>query len=152
MARNSNWRKFLNKFHIYGGLLTAGFLLTFGFSAIQHQHHFKLPQPKRVKHWKKEFKVPQVEDHLEFKLAVRDSLGLYGHAPWWEDYTDSLGVKHFMITRPGKRYWVTVPGDNNVWEVAESRTGFLEVLNAIHPLSAGMQNHGYSPRFLLSPA
>lgn len=38
MASNSKWRKFLNKFHFYGGLLTTGFLIAFGFSALQHQH------------------------------------------------------------------------------------------------------------------
>ena len=150
MSRNSNWRKFLNKFHIYGGLLTTGFLITFGFSALQHQHHFKLPKPDNVKHWEKKFFPPEPDDHHAFKLAVRDSLGLFGHAPWWEDYTDSLGVKHFMISRPGKQYWVTVPLDNYVFKVSESRTSILEVLNAIHPLSAGMQNHVYSPRFLLA--
>ena len=150
MARNSKWRKFLNKFHIYGGLLITGFLIAFGFSALQHQHHFKLPKSDRVKHWEKNFSPPAVEDHHAFKFAVRDSLGLFGHAPWWEDYTDSLGVNHFMISRPGKQYWVTVPLENDVFKVAESRTGFLEVLNAIHPLSAGMQNHGYSPKFLLA--
>ena len=150
MAGNSKWRRFLNTFHIYGGLLTTGFLITFSFSAIQHQHHFILPKSERVKHWSKEFNIPQVKDHLEFKLAVRDSLALFGHAPWWEDYTDSLGVDHFMIARPGKKYWVTVPRDNNIFNVAESRTSILEVLNAMHPLAAGMMNVGEKPPFILA--
>lgn len=149
MNQNPKLRRFLNKFHVYGGLFTAGFLIAFAFSAFYHQHHLKYPKEgSKTVQWEQQLTLPDIPDNLEYKLAVRDSLGLFGHAPWWEDYTDSLGIHHFMISRPGKQYWITVPGEGNVYKVDEVRTGFWNVLFQLHPLSAGMQGHGKGPFFI----
>jgi len=138
------WHNLLEKFHVYGGLSSVGILIIFSFSAYVHQHHPKFAEPKARgdSHWEQEIRMPGIEDHHAYKLAVRDSLGLFGHTPWWEDYTDSLGVWHFMITRPGKQYWVTVPVEGTTYEISETRSGLLSLANQLHPLSAGMQNAG----------
>lgn len=149
MAGNRKWQTFLNKFHVYGGLLSVGFLIAFSISAFYHQHHPKFPKPgDKTTEWEVSFTTPEITDNKEFKQAIRDSLGLFGHTPWWEDYHDSLGVHHFMITRPGKQYWVTVPLENNVYKVREIRTGPWTVLIALHWLAAGMQGVGVRPFFI----
>jgi len=149
IGRNRKWRNFLSKFHVYGGLLTAGFLILFAISAFYHQHHLKFPKPgSKVTQWEQHLNIPDIPDKLEFKLAVRDSMGIFGHAPWWEDYIDSLGVHHFMIGRPGKRYWITVPDRGNIYKVDEIRTGFWDVLIQLHPLAGGMRGHGKGPFFI----
>ncbi len=132
-------------FHVYGGLFTAGFLILFAISAFDHQHHLKFPKPgSKTVHWEQRLTIPEIPD----KLAVRDSMGIFGHAPWWEDYTDSLGVHHFMIGRPGKKYWITVPEQGNAYKVDEIRTGFWDVLIQLHPLAGGMRGHGKGPSFI----
>lgn len=149
MRRSRKRRDFLNKFHVYGGLLTTGFLIAFSYSAFYHQHHLKFPKPgNKTTHWEQTLTKPDIEDKYEFKLAVRDSMGLFGHAPWWEDYRDSLGIHHFMISRPGKKYWITVPEQGNIFVVDEIRTGFWDVLFQLHPLSGGMRGHGKGPLFI----
>jgi hypothetical protein len=147
--KNRKWRNFLSKFHVYGGLFTAGFLIAFSYSAFYHQHHFKFPKPgSKTIQWEQELNIPDIPDKLDYKLAVRDSIGLFGYAPWWKDYTDSLGIHHFMISRPGKQYWITVPEQGNIYQVNEVRTGFRDVLFQLHPLSGGMRGHGKGPFFI----
>ena len=147
--KKSRWKRFLCKFHIYGGLFSVGFLIAFSYSAFVHQHHPKFPKPgDKTVYWEQGLDIPDIEDELEYKFAVRDSLGLFGHAPWWEDYRDSLGVHHFMIARPAKQYWVTVPLEGDIFKIKEIRTGFWDVLIQLHPLAAGMQNHGKGPFFI----
>lgn len=86
MVRKRKWKKFFNKFHVYGGLLTVGFLISFSYSAFVHQHHPKfIKAGEKETHWSQTLEMPPIEDNHEFKLAVRDSLELFGHAPWWED-------------------------------------------------------------------
>jgi hypothetical protein len=149
MVRKRKWKKFFNKFHVYGGLLTVGFLISFSYSAFVHQHHPKfIKAGEKETHWSQTLEMPPIEDNHEFKLAVRDSLELFGHAPWWEDYRDSLDIHHFMVARPGKSYWITVPAEGNLFHIREVKTGFLNVLTALHPLAAGMQNHGKGPFFI----
>ena len=149
MAGNRKRRNFLNRFHVYGGLFSVGFLIIFSISAFYHQHHPKFPKPgDKTSHWETSFKIPEVTENIEFKRAVRDSLGLFGYVPWWEDYHDSLGVHHFMVTRPGKQYWVTVPAEDDLWRIKEIRTGPWPVIIAMHPIASGMRGHGKGPFFI----
>ena len=149
MAGNRKWRNFLEKFHVYGGLFSVGFLFVFSISAFYHQHHPKFPRPgDKERYWEAVLNMPEITDSLEFKQAVRDSLRLFGHTPWWEDYHDSLGIHHFMITRPGKQYWVTVPHGDNTYKIREIRTGPWPVIIALHPLASGMRGHGKGPFFI----
>jgi hypothetical protein len=149
MKKKEKWHSFLSNFHVYGGLFSVGILIAFSYSAFVHQHHPKFAEP-RIKNsinWEAQIKVPEIEDSVKYKEAVRDSLGLFGHAPSWQDYKDSLGIHHFKIARPGKQYWITVPLEGARFQVSESRTGFLNLLSQLHPLSAGMQNAGNVPVF-----
>ena len=151
MKNNNGWRNFLGKIHVYGALFSVGFLIAFSYSAFVHQHHLKYPKPgEKTVYWEQSLDIPELEDKHAYKLAVRDSLGLFGHTPYWEDYRDSLGVHHFMIARPAKQYWVTVPSDGDVFKIREIRTGFWDVLKQLHPLAAGMQGHGKGPFFIIA--
>ena len=149
MKKKNRLYRFLNNFHVYGGLFSAGFLFAFAYSAFVHQHHPGFPRHgDKTVYWEQALTIPEIADNKEFKLAVRDSMGLFGHVPWWEDYRDSLGIHHFMITRPAKQYWITVPAEGNIYKVKEIRTGFWDVLNQLHPLASGMQGHGNGPFFI----
>jgi hypothetical protein len=148
-VKRKRLHNFLGKFHVYGGLFSVGFLLAFSYSAFVHQHHPKFPKPgDHTVHWEQKLEIPEIEDNNTFKLAVRDSMRLFGYVPWWEDYTDSLGIHHFMITRPGKQYWVTVPTQGDLYKVKEIRTGFWNVLNQLHPMASGLSGHGNGPFFI----
>jgi len=135
--KNKKWWNFLDKFHVYGGLFIAGYLIILGISSIQYQHHFKLPTNDSKKHWEQTIKLSKTNDDSDFKKAVRDSLGLFGYFPWWQDYKDDKGIRHFMISRPGKNYWIEVPVKEDLFKVKESSTGFLSMVMALHSLTGG---------------
>jgi len=100
-----------------------------GISSLQFQHRFVEFQPgKKGVHWEQKFDIPAIEDKAQLKAAIRDSLQLNGYLPWWKEYTDSTGIYHFMISRPGKQYWITIPKESNGVEVYESRMPFLSVV------------------------
>lgn len=142
------WRDLIDKIHVYGGLFISGYLIIVGLSSLQYQHHFNLPENGSEKHWEQKIDMPEIGNKLAYKLAIRDSLGLFGHAPWWQDYKDKKGVHHFMITRPGKSYWIEVPVENNIYKITEKRSSFLSVAMALHGLTGGGDNVMNAPGFI----
>lgn len=131
------WRALLDKIHVYGGLFIVAYLIMLGLSSLQYQHHFDIPEREPYKTWTQNIDMPELEGKQEYKLAVRDSLDLFGYTPWWKDYRDDAGVHHFMITRPGKQYWVEVPAEGNVFKIDEIRSSFISVVFALHGLTGG---------------
>ena len=145
MGQRPLGNKFLKKLHVYGGLALSFYVIILGISSLQFQHRFVEFQPgKKVVHWEQEFEVPSLEDKSQLKAAIRDSLQLNGYLPWWKEYTDSTGIYHFMISRPGKQYWVTVPESYDHVLVDESRMSFISVVFALHPLTGGFEGPGFA--------
>lgn len=138
--KNFDWRNLLDKIHVYGGLFITVYLLILGISSLNMQHHFiNLREGKSKKLWEQKINMPVIENQQNYKQAVKDSLGLYGGTPWWEDYKDDNGIHHFLISRPGKKYWVEVPANGNVFKIEESHTGLLNVAMVLHGLTGGMR-------------
>jgi len=145
MNQNRASTSFLRKLHVYGGLALSFYVIALGISSLQFQHRFIEFQPgKKVGSWEQSIDLPQIEDKDQLKAAIRDSLKLNGYLPWWKEYTDSTGIYHFMISRPGKQYWVTIPEGYNRVLVEESRMPFLSVVFALHPLTAGFKGPGFA--------
>ena len=145
MTKNGRLNKFLRKLHVYGGLFLSFYVIVLGISSLQFQHRFIEFQPgKKIVTWEQKVEIPEVEDQNQLKASIRDSLSLNGYLPWWEEYTDSTGIYHFMISRPGKKYWVTVPIEGNQIRIDESRTSLLSVIFALHPLTAGFKGPGFA--------
>ena len=137
--------RLLKKLHVFGGLTLSFYVITLGISSLQFQHRFVEFQPgKKVVHWEQKLELPLVEDKDQLKADIRDSLQLNGYLPWWKEYTDSTGIYHFMISRPGKQYWVTIPEEYDRVLVEESRMPFLSVVFALHPLTAGFKGPGFA--------
>ena len=137
--------KFLRKTHVYGGLFLAFFAIVLGISSLQFQHNFiELRPAKKTLLWDQHVQIPDIENRQQLKSAIRDSLNLYGYLPWWEEYTDSLGSYHFMISRPGKQYWVRLPNVGSQIQVSERRTAFISTVFALHPLTAGFEGPGFA--------
>ncbi len=136
-GKKTDWRDLLDQFHVYGGLFIAGYLIMMGISSVYFQHHIGYPENDSEVTWEQKINLPAFDDVQVFKQAVIDSLGLFGHTPWWEDYKDDAGIHHFMISRPGKKYWVEVPEKGNLYKIKESRASFLSVFNALHGLTGG---------------
>ena len=136
---------FLKKLHVYGGLLLSFYVIILGISSLQFQHHFVEFEPAgEPVFWEQQVRISDLEDRNELKQAIRDSLELKGFLPWWKEYTDSTGVYHFMITRPGKQYWASVVPGNPVIQVKEQRMPFLNVALDLHWLTAGFEGISFA--------
>jgi len=145
MKRKQKQNHFLRKLHVYGGLALSFYVISLGISSLQFQHHFIEFEPsKKVVAWEQKFELPAMDEKAILKAAIRDSLRLNGYLPWWEEYTDSTGIYHFLISRPGKQYWITVQEGSEGVLVEESRMPFLSVVFALHPLTAGFKGPGFA--------
>ena len=128
MFEKGSSNQFLRKLHVYGGLFLAFYVIVLGISSLQFQHHFVEFQPgEKSVTWEQRIQIPEFEDKDQLKSAIRDSLNLNGYLPWWKEYTDSLDIYHFMISRPGKQYWVTVPSENDLFRIDESRMPIFSI-------------------------
>ncbi|MGH7770297.1 MAG: hypothetical protein ACREQP_22825 [Candidatus Binatia bacterium] len=126
-------RSFLLKIHIYGGLLCSSYLLIFGVSSLNFNHHFGTPKDEKVI-WERSLKVVNVEDDKALSEGVRDALGLFGWPLPWETKRETDGTFRFGLSRPGKHYMIRVFFDENRVQVEETRKGFWAVINALHAL------------------
>ena len=126
-------RTLLLKIHIYAGLLCSSYLLIFGLSSLNYNHHFGQPAETEVT-WERSLKLRNMADNGAFSAAVRDSLGLIGWTIPWRTHRDDRGNLHFGLNRPGKKYTIHVLLDEGRVRVEETRTGFWSVVNSLHAL------------------
>jgi hypothetical protein len=121
------------KLHLYGGLLCSSYLLIFGLSSLNYNHHFGRPGEEKVS-WERSLGVENMDDNHALSERVRDELGLIGWTIPWETRRDEEDNLHFGLARPGKHYTIHVYFEEQRVEVEEVRKGFWEVINQLHAL------------------
>jgi hypothetical protein len=124
-------RSLILNIHIYAGLLCAPYLIIFGISSLNFNHHFVEPGDASTT-WSVPLRLDPSIEKREVGLAVRDSLDLMGWGPWWEVERDSLRT-YAEVVRPGKRYNVTI--SDGVATIEEIRHGPLQVMMSLHALT-----------------
>ncbi len=128
-------RFWILKVHLYGGLLCSAYLMVFGFSSLNFNHHFAFAKPLESKEsWEAPLDLPLDSDNLKAAESVRDELGLMGWPLPWTMNRDSEGNLHFNLERPGKSYTLDVLVKEKRAKVQERRKGFWPVLNSLHAL------------------
>lgn len=127
-------RDLILKIHLYGGLLCASYLLIFGISSLNYNHHFGAATDDPVQ-WQRTLHVADAEEKMTVAEKVRDELGLIGWTIPWETHRDEQGNLHFGLARPGKRYTIHVFFKEDRIAVDESRKGFWPVINQLHALT-----------------
>jgi hypothetical protein len=124
-------RSLLLKIHIYSGLLCSSYLLIFGVSSLNYNHHFGKPDNKKVR-WERSLKLVDTGNNMAVSEVVRDNLGLIGWPLPWETRRDERGNLHFGLSRPGKHYTIRVFFDENRIQVEETHRGFWAVVDTLH--------------------
>lgn len=104
-------RAILLKLHLYAGLLCSSYLILFGISSLNFNHHFGRPAALKVERQRGLNALPAIIDDHRLAEALRDTLGLVGWTLPWEtrrsETADSLYF-YFAVNRPGKEYRVQV--------------------------------------------
>ena len=126
-------RSFLLNIHIYTGLLCSSYLLIFGISSLNFNHHFGKPRDERVV-WERALVVINQQDNEALGATVRDQLGLFGWPLPHDMKRDDKGNFHFGMGRPGKQYSIHVFFYQNRVKVEETRKGFWSIVDSLHAL------------------
>lgn len=115
-------RSILLKIHLYAGLLCSSYLLLFGISSLNFNHHFGKPAALKSERQRSLGALPALTDDQRLAEALRDTLGLVGWTLTWEtrrsETVDSLYF-HFAVARPGKEYRVRVQSPKELGMVPE---------------------------------
>ncbi|MDX2245626.1 MAG: hypothetical protein SF052_02545 [Bacteroidia bacterium] len=126
-----SWRQVMY-IHLYLGLFCMPYLLIFGLSSLDFNHHFFPTQtekkpllPIRSVH------MPLLEDDRILGEALRDSLGLFGWYLPWETKRDSL-VFITTIAQPGKEYHLKLSLSNGEVEITETYKTAGQILRSLH--------------------
>jgi len=115
-------RPILLKIHLYAGLLCASYLILFGVSSLNFNHHFGQPDALKAERQRGLRALPAIADDQRLAEALRDTLGLVGWTLPWEtgrsETADSLYFR-FAVSRPGKEYIIRVQSPKDVVPVAD---------------------------------
>ena len=115
-------RAILLKIHLYAGLLCSSYLIVFGISSLNFNHHFGKPATLKSERQRGLNSLPATNDDQRLAEALRDTLGLVGWTLPWEtrraETEDSLYF-HFAVNRPGKEYRVAVQSPRESGQAAE---------------------------------
>lgn len=129
-------KKLIYSLHLYFGLLCSAYLIVFGISSLQFNHHFgffKLGE--RTVNWTRTIQVPVDDNDLQAAgFAIRDALGLGGWVPpWWMNRpAEKPEMFELGIVRQGKEYRVVYNTESGLAEVKEIRRGPLEIITSLH--------------------
>lgn len=138
-------RKWLLNIHLYGGLLCAPYLIIFGFSSLEFNHHFAFVTPKpHPSKWEASLIVGPLTNNDALAESVRDSLGLMGWPLPWRTKRDSAGDLEFDLERPGKSYTIRTELKEHRARVEERSKGFWQVVTSLHALGA-IPNSRFAP-------
>lgn len=125
-------RNLFLKLHLYAGLLCFPYFIVFGISSLHINHEFSFMQPDpATRQWQRDVPIRQVADNQLLAETIRDSLGLMGWAPWWEQNRQTRAYT-FQVTHPGKQYRIQANLLENRVRVEERSKGFWPVLNSLH--------------------
>ncbi len=132
-------RTLLIKLHLYSGLLTSFYLIAFGLSAIILNHKLKVEKKDVTHSWESHVTINDGLNDHDLAENIRNQLGLMGWLPPWENKRDSISF-HFMITHPGRNYYLDVNLKTGGIAVNEAPKGFLEVFQGLHFFNGEVPN------------
>jgi hypothetical protein len=129
-------RQWIYRLHLYGGLLCAAYLVVFGLSSLQFNHHFAWaassdrPEPA----W--EVPLPPLRGTNDVARAenLRDDLGLMGWPLPWEMRRDDDGL-HVVMERPGRSYRIHALTRDGRVRVEPKAKGFWPAVVSLHGLT-----------------
>lgn len=132
-------KSLLIKLHLYSGLFTSFYLIAFGLSALILNHKVNFEKRDVTNTWETSVQVNAgLSDH-DLAESIRDQLGFMGWLPPWENKRDSTSF-HFMITHPGRNYYLDLNLKTGNLAVAEAPKGFVEVFHGLHFFNGNVPN------------
>lgn len=125
-------RKVIYTVHLYGGLLAVPYLIIFGISSLDFNHHFLGKARSAPVTWSGSFTPkPELSDK-DSAAWIRDSLNLVGWIPNPHFRRIDAANIQFKVLHPGKNYIIRAQLQEGRAEVEEERQSMGYVLVATH--------------------
>lgn len=129
-------RKWILNIHLYGGLLCVPYLIIFGISSLNFNHHFAFAKAQDDHlRWERPLTIALGTNDAANAERVREDLGLAGWTLPWEMKRSAAGDLHIAVSRPGRQYQIDIPSGQPNARVDEKRTGFWPILNSLHGMT-----------------
>lgn len=133
-------KKILLQLHLYGGLACAAYLVVFGLSSLNFNHHFGWMEATNAEtRWERQITLPDIAEQQPLAEAIRDSLDLFGWTPPWNLRMDA-DTFHCRVVRMGKEYHLRVANATGSVQVKEITKGFWPTFNGLHFLGEHIPN------------
>lgn len=139
------FRRWILKIHLYGGLLCFWYLVIFAISSLHFHHEFDFMQTRELSVESKVLSIEYIPDANDSVKAtgLQNELGIAGWYLFWKTYSDSTGVFHTEIHNPKTNYTIQYDPVSKVASVTTEYKGFWSVFNALHGFAGSMPNGTY---------
>ena len=129
----------LIKLHLYCGLFTVFYLISFGFSSLVLNHDIRLDNETITESWEAQVNVAAELSENDLAESVKNQLGLMGWTPYWKFSRNEDEFK-FIVTHPGRNYHLNLNLTSGQVQVNEAPKGILAVLNGLHFFNGNIPN------------
>ncbi len=133
----SKFRQIITRIHIYGGLYSAAYLLFMGITGFLFNHESLIPKKWESVEYTRGISAGENIGKDSLITSVMNELEIFGHRPYWLQWTDSTETFHFQIVNPAAHYEIAVKPSHDTAFVKETRTRMLNVMGGLHIATAG---------------
>lgn len=134
-------RKYLQNIHALLGLFCIPYLLIFGVSSLNFNHHIFLLERKDNNPviWEKEVITENLPDDSKLAEVINDSLGIMGWFIPWNVKRDTLNFK-YDVAQLAKKYRIEYFFINHRVRVSIYPNSFSNILKGLHGLGENIPN------------
>ena len=135
-----NWRKWILKIHLYGGLLCFWYLIIFAISSLHFQHEFSFMEPRANNETRTviPFKVDLSGTDETVATHLQNQLELVGWYLPWETYRDKSNHFFTEIHNPKTNYKIEYNPLSEAVTITAKEKGLWSVVSGLHGFSEPM--------------
>jgi hypothetical protein len=139
-------RKWILNIHMYLALICSSYLIIYGISSLDYNHHWtkgeEVDESKSTQ-WEQAATIPPIpaaetpaKSKSQFANTLRDQLGLFGWTVPWsiksEGQKENMRISFLVVERPGKRYAIEIPPEQNRVIVTTNPKSWLSIIRQLH--------------------
>ncbi len=140
LKKGPKLRKWVWKFHLYGGLLCFWYLIIFALTSLQFQHQFTFLQPKGFIAQDTLKVAPLNLDNTDSAVAtkLRTELNIAGWYLPWETYRDEQKLFYTEIESPKANYKLKYDSQSSSIFISKKEKGLWGIVKFLHGFAGGM--------------
>lgn len=131
--------KIILQIHIYLGLFCSPYLIIFGLSSLDFNHHFLPDTPTSASiAWERSISLTEEEDLKTYADHLLEELELFGWYLPWSSFQDSSKI-YIEVSHPAKFYQISI-GKDRIAHIKETPESVSHVVKLLHFLGEDIPN------------